>query len=191
MELNPNSKSHLRRQFHVMRSRYLADHAEARTQLTAHLERWLRDFCTPQTQVALYRPLPHEAKFDLEPVTRFFYPRIVGSTLQFFRPLTEGAFDEHEYGMLEPIPAESEALVARNHTVVFCPALAVDGSGRRLGLGKGFYDRFFSEHPEATRVGVVYQVQVSSDPLPADSWDQTLDWIITDKMILRTAKRSA
>jgi 5-formyltetrahydrofolate cyclo-ligase len=124
-------------------------------------------------------------------VTLFFYPRIVDSTLKFFRPLANEAFDEHEYGMLEPIPAQSEAWDPRRPSVVFCPAVAVDGSGRRLGLGKGFYDRFFSEHPEATRVGVVYQVQISSDPLPADSWDQTLDWVITDKMILRTAKRSA
>lgn len=191
MELNPNQKSLLRQQFRVMRSRYLEDHTEARAHLTTHLERWLRDFATPQTQVALYRPLPHEAKFDLEPHTRFFYPRIVGSSLEFFRPLTADAFEEHEYGMLEPIPEKSQAWDPRRSAVVFCPAVAVDGSGRRLGLGKGYYDRFFSEHPEATRVGVVYQVQVSSDPLPADSWDQTLDWVITDKMILRIAKRSA
>jgi 5-formyltetrahydrofolate cyclo-ligase len=57
-------------------------------------------------------------------------------------------------------------------------------------MGKSYYDRFFARHARCLRIGVVYHVQVSTDPLPADSWDQPLDWIVTEKMILRTSKRS-
>jgi 5-formyltetrahydrofolate cyclo-ligase len=60
----------------------------------------------------------------------------------------------------------------------------------RLGLGKGYYDRFFAHHPDVLRVGVVFHVQVSSHPLPADSWDQAMDWIVSEKMILRVNARN-
>jgi 5-formyltetrahydrofolate cyclo-ligase len=68
--------------------------------------------------------------------------------------------------------------------------VAADQFGTRLGLGKGYYDRFFAQFPQALRVAVIFQIQFSKDPLPVDSWDQPLDWIVTESMILRTSTRS-
>jgi 5-formyltetrahydrofolate cyclo-ligase len=56
-------------------------------------------------------------------------------------------------------------------------------------MGKGYYDQFFSSYPQAIRVAVVFQIQFSKLPLPVDSWDQPLDWIVTESMILRTSTR--
>lgn len=185
-------KAGLRRKFRDLRGQFDAREREnASASLSQHLQRWLRDYTSPETQVAVYSPQPDEAHFDLGPATRFFFPRICDTEIQFFRPRTDQDFQANRFGILEPRIEASDALDLRLPLVVFCPAVAVDSSGRRLGQGKGHYDRFFSTVPQATRVGVVYQVQVSIDPLPADSWDQLLDWIVTDKMILRTSKRSS
>lgn len=183
----PTEKAELRRHYRKIRREYSND--AAATALSRHLLRWLRDYAGDDLQVCLYRPLAEEAQFNLTPYTRYFYPRLVGDDLQFFKPVDAAAFTPGPYGIEEP--TQGEILDLTKPVVVFCPAVAVDGQGGRLGMGKGFYDRFFKQHPNAVRVGVVYQIQVSETPLPAEKWDQLLDWIVTDKMILRTSQRSS
>lgn len=195
MELNnallTKDRAALRRKYRDLRSGCtLAQRNLAAEHLSVHLRRWLKDFTTPQTQIAIYSPMPEEAAFDLGSHTQFFFPRIKGESLEFYRPSGEDAFETHEWGVREPKQDRAQALDLDLPIVVVCPAVTVDTEGRRLGYGKGHYDRFFSAVPQAIRVGVVYQIQVSPDPLPAESWDQGLDWIVTDKMILRTSKRS-
>lgn len=111
--------------------------------------------------------------------------------MAFLRPKTAAAFTANKYGILEPDVAESQALDLKKPVLVFTPALAADSLGRRIGSGLGFYDQFFQSAPNALRVGVVYHIQVSQSPLPAEGWDQLLDWLVTDKMILRISKRSS
>ncbi|MGE3681773.1 MAG: 5-formyltetrahydrofolate cyclo-ligase [Bdellovibrionales bacterium] len=197
-----SQKASLRREFRERRIRYQARQggraaAAARTSLTFNLRRWLRDYDNPQTLVCAYQPLAEEASFDLDGIS-CFYPRLRGEQLDFYRPLARDAFHLNHLGIAEPLPERSVALskeivAGRSLVVVLCPAVAVDTMGHRLGMGKGYYDRFFADHPVAVRVGVVYQIQVCDHPLPAESWDQVLDWIVTDKMILRTStsKRSS
>lgn len=141
-------------------------------------------------QVCLYQAMPEEPSLALGPATQFFYPRITGDGLEFWRPRHADGFELNSFKIAEPISHSSDRLDPRRPVVVCCPAVAVDWQGNRMGLGKGYYDRFFAGHPKAIRIGVVFQVQISKAPLPADSWDQALDWIVTEKMILRTSNRS-
>lgn len=185
-------KAGLRRKFRDLRGQFDAREKDSAAKaLSQHLRRWLKDYTSSETQVAVYSPQADEAHFELGPSTQFFFPRIQGQEIEFFKPKANKDFEANRFGILEPKISGSQPLDLRLPVVVLCPAVAVDASGRRLGQGKGHYDRFFSAVPNATRVGVVYQVQVSIDPLPADSWDQLLDWIVTDKMILRTSRRSS
>lgn len=163
----------------------------ARQQLERNLKRLLGDLSTVGGQTALYMPLADEAAVGLGPTTEYFYPRLLDDGgMAFFRPTRESAFELNSYGIAEPILNASEPLDLRRPIIVCCPAVAVDWQGTRLGMGRGFYDRFFEATPKATRVGLVYQVQVSKFPLPVESWDQPLDWVVTDEMILRTSNRS-
>ena len=135
---------------------------------------------------------PDEARVDLEPSSAYFFPRLVGDgRMEFWRPRFEDAFELNSFKIPEPIPNSADPIDAKRPLVVCCPAVAVDMNGGRLGMGQGYYDRFFHDHPAAVRVGVVFQIQVSPSPLPAESWDQPLDWIVTDRMILRTSDRSS
>lgn len=87
--------------------------------------------------------------------------------------LTEGAF-----GIAEPA-ADRPALTP---VVVLVPLLAVDGAGRRLGYGKGFYDRTIHALRAAgplVAIGVCFEAQRVRE-VPVEPHDQRLDWVLTE-----------
>jgi 5,10-methenyltetrahydrofolate synthetase len=191
VESSQDSKDVLRRKFRAIRKQYRqAAGFVGGEQLRANLTRLLADYAA--AQICLYRAQGDEADCTLKPVSDYYYPCVFGDSLRFVKPRTEGSFVAGAFSIEEPdvdweSPAsESMTLDVQRAVVVCCPALAVDAQGVRLGQGKGYYDRFFAQVTTALRVGVVFQSQVSASPLPAESWDQALDWIVTDKMILRT-----
>jgi 5-formyltetrahydrofolate cyclo-ligase len=61
--------------------------------------------------------------------------------------------------------------------LIFVPLIAVDGSGTRLGRGKGHYDRALPRLRKngARLVGVGWPIQRLVDTIPADDWDVPLD----------------
>lgn len=67
--------------------------------------------------------------------------------------------------------------------VVIVPLVGADRKGRRLGYGKGWYDRFFENlstrgiHP--LRIGLAFGFQVLEE-IPSDPWDQLLDMVVTE-----------
>ena len=74
------------------------------------------------------------------------------------------------------VPALPENLDA-----VLLPLVSFDTLGGRLGMGGGFYDRYFAE--SATRpwmIGVAYNIQHSEQRLPAQPWDIPLDALVTE-----------
>lgn len=182
-------KPSLRLKFKKARAKFAEASGRAvRSAIETHIQRLIRDLAEPSLQVCLYRSLADEPQFALKPEREFFYPRLDGDDLRFFRP--HGPLSKGKFGIEEPDPALSRELDPSQPTLIFCPAVAVDSRGSRLGMGKGFYDRYFTSHPTAVRAAVVYQIQVSLLPLHADSWDQPVDWIVTETMILRTLRRS-
>lgn len=74
------------------------------------------------------------------------------------------------------VPALPENLDA-----VLLPLVSFDTRGGRLGMGGGFYDRYFAD--SATRpwmIGVAYNIQHSEHRLPAQPWDIPLDALVTE-----------
>lgn len=73
--------------------------------------------------------------------------------------------------------------------VLLVPMLAFDRHGYRLGWGGGFYDRTLTILRQRTRavvaIGVAYQVQ-QVDAVPFDPYDQCVDFVVTEKSVLRT-----
>ena len=181
------TKGALRQKFREARSAFVRKAGPAAVRaLSQNLQRIIEDLGLPQ--IAVYSPLSDEAAFELR--GEFFYPRLTGDSMQFLKPDADHNFQPGALGIAEPEPETSTPLDLSRPALICCPAVALDWQGHRLGMGKGYYDRFFSCHPRPLRVGVAFQIQVSKDPLPVDSWDQPLDWIVTEEMILRTSKRS-
>jgi len=67
--------------------------------------------------------------------------------------------------------------------ILLVPLLAFDAQGFRLGWGGGFYDRTLAKlraTGSVLAVGVAYSGQ-RFDEVPKDSYDEPLDWIITER----------
>jgi len=62
---------------------------------------------------------------------------------------------------------------------VLIPGKVFDIHGTRHGRGRGWYDRFLSQIPASwMRVGIIDTLNLSSDCLVKQSWDEPVDWIL-------------
>ena len=196
MQLEPMSlhdeKSQVRKAFRAVRAGFARESGSAAVPaLQEHIRRWLREATVGDEQICAYRPRGDEADPCVKPFKELYFPKIEGERIRFFKPAANDAFVANTLGILEPKTEGAIPLDAERPVLLLCPAVAVESLGRRVGQGAGHYDRFFQAHPQALRVGVVFHVQVSQNPLPLEGWDQPLDWIITEKMILRVSQRSS
>jgi 5-formyltetrahydrofolate cyclo-ligase len=87
------------------------------------------------------------------------------------REFIKGAF-----GVLEP-PADSPLLPLNRLDLVLVPGLAFDCRGRRLGRGKGFYDRLLAE-VTGIKCGVALDEQIV-EQLPEEPHDIAMNFILT------------
>ena len=81
-----------------------------------------------------------------------------------------------EFGVSEPDP-ECPVCPVNQLDVTMVPGLAFDGEGRRLGRGKGFYDRLLAD-ATGWLWGVGHDVQLAGQ-LPVESHDVVLNCIVT------------
>lgn len=64
--------------------------------------------------------------------------------------------------------------------IIAVPALSVDARGTRIGQGGGWYDRALLHAPPSTpRVGVLFDEDFASSPLPRMPHDQRMNAILT------------
>jgi 5-formyltetrahydrofolate cyclo-ligase len=168
------------------RERLASRSAETRraeeTLLRAHVDAWLAS--QPPGVLLGFAALPDEP--DLGPCLEAWrarggtvaLPRMQADSVAFdaalatAAPLATGAL-----GFLQP-DAGAPVIPQDRIGVVLVPALALDARGRRLGRGRGCYDRFLPHlHREARTCAVVFSCQVFDD-VPAEPHDFTLPlWI--------------
>ena len=63
------------------------------------------------------------------------------------------------------------------------PGLGFTPDGRRIGYGRGYYDKWFAAHPRSARVALCYECQVIDD-MPATDTDVRVEKIITEERII-------
>ena len=61
--------------------------------------------------------------------------------------------------------------------IALVPGVAFDAVGRRLGRGKGYYDRFLAAHPHIYKIGVCFDFQKVME-VPVDEKDVPVDEVI-------------
>lgn len=92
----------------------------------------------------------------------------------------------NRFGIDEPVEMNSIPVIGLD--LVLFPLVAFDESGNRLGMGGGFYDRAFSFKKTSRTlgpklVGLAHECQ-RVDDLQVDSWDISLDGILTDQRFI-------
>ena len=87
-----------------------------------------------------------------------------------------------KFGILEP--GEDCALVdPAQLDLCIVPCLAADLSGRRLGYGAGYYDRYLSE-TRAFRMLLCAEARLFSS-IPTEPHDMACDMIVTEERVVR------
>lgn len=118
---------------------------------------------------------------------KWAYPCIKDDQLVFYKPEGPGFFEPGLGGILEPIPALSMIVYARQLTGLLIPGLAFDRQGHRLGSGHGYYDRFLKDY-NGVKIGFAYSIQISESELPFESHDQKMDYVATEKELISCLK---
>lgn len=84
-----------------------------------------------------------------------------------------------------PEPVGTECVDPRRLDAVIVPGVAFDLSGRRLGFGKGYYDRFLAAlGGSAVKVGLAYDLQLVPE-VPAGPDDVPVDIVVTESRVVR------
>jgi len=88
----------------------------------------------------------------------------------------------NRYGIPEP---ESKNIVYPD--VLLIPLVAFDKNLNRLGYGGGYYDRLIkklSKKKKIIKIGLAFSIQ-EIDKVPINVYDQKLDYIVTNKYIIK------
>lgn len=110
---------------------------------------------------------------------KFYLPRVSGVNLELL-PYDESTLADGYNHIKEP--TGDNIFPVEKIDIIVAPGVAFDRKGRRLGRGKGFYDRLLAE-TKATKIGVGYEFQLV-DEIPAESHDVPMDIVITEQTII-------
>ena len=172
-------KDSLRRAALDARKAFVARTGDAdRTALEKRLAEHLTSLCAGARVVGGYAPMGSE----ISPLLAIEEARAVGAIVAFpcfsnpakpFRFLAGDPLEPGPFGIMQPAKRHP----AVEPDLVLVPLIAIDGSGTRLGRGKGHYDRALIrlKKSKARLVGVGWPLQRLSETIPGDEWDVPLD----------------
>jgi len=134
--------------------------------------------------ILLYLPMSIEVNLqNLMSVNRkklkIFTPFIEGESfkmVQYRLPLKRNSFDIYE-------PPNSQKVYKRVDMIIV-PVVGVDGDYRRVGFGKGMYDRFYEKLKIKPVTVFVQRVKCKTQKKVTDSYDIRADYYITPKELI-------
>lgn len=88
-----------------------------------------------------------------------------------------------KYGLKMPDPSKAKIVSPALINLVVAPGVSFDRNGNRLGLGAGYYDRFFNEAIHSVRAGITFDIQLS-DKLPNEAHDRKMHYLITENGVI-------
>ena len=178
-EMGPLSKESLRRAALDARKAFVRTLSDAdRARLEQKLAQHLTSLFAGVSVVAGYHPLGSE----ISPLPAMEEARAVGAIVAYpcfsnpakpFKFLAGDPLEPGPFGIMQP--AKRHPTVEPD--LVLVPLIAIDGSGTRLGRGKGHYDRALMRlrKSKARLVGVGWTLQRLTETIAADEWDVPLD----------------
>lgn len=136
-------------------------------------------------RVFVYYPAGHEPDLRayyrdlLKRGVRLCFPRADGGRMSFHAVSSLRALARGRFGIPAPPRASPEQIPGADD-ILLVPALAFDASGTRIGRGLGYFDRYFSAHPDGFRVGVCFESQLTGGRLPHGAHDVPVHLVVTD-----------
>ncbi len=128
----------------------------------------------------------HEAKWLNKNI---YCPRVIGKEMEFYLVDETTEFETSAYGIREPQIDETKRFVPKeqNRILVLMPGVVFDKTGRRVGYGGGYYDKYLScldgvvPSENVYKVAIAFEVQmVKPGVIEKQPHDIQPDWIITE-----------
>ena len=96
-------------------------------------------------------------------------------------PAADG-WEVGQYGIRTPVLERSALLTPEQLDLVLVPCTAFDADCWRVGMGKGYYDRYLPRCTRAAKIGIALEVQ-RVEHAAVDEHDQRLDAFVTERGI--------
>ncbi len=145
--------------------------------------------CHKPKSILFYLPLSIEV--DVQKLMKMyrkklkiFTPLIVGESfkmVQYKLPLKRNSFDIYE-------PPNSH-LKYRKVDMIIVPVVGVDGNFKRVGFGKGMYDRFYEKLKYKPVTVFIQRVKCLTKEKITDTHDICADYYITPKELIKIGKK--
>ena len=102
--------------------------------------------------------------------------------MDFFKWSFNDPLEINKYGIPEPVSKK-----IKFPDIFLVPLVAFDNRLNRIGYGGGFYDRYLEKiqkNKKIVTIGLAYSFQ-EIKRIPADKYDIKLDYILTEKKLLK------
>lgn len=188
----PNESIHqqkvqLRKEIQVARNTLRAGSSDTRASAFAlNAMQFVKSYANQGDVIALFVSMDYEPPTDLLLSTLdelgygILLPRVIDDvTLEWFR--YDGEWSLDVLGIAAPALDKAELSSAR---IIFIPAFAASNDGRRLGRGRGYYDRALESIPSFENGGpfkiAVTDIAGLVEPglIPMDLFDQYVDAVL-------------
>ena len=119
---------------------------------------------------------------------KVFAPKVEGMHIRFYEIKSLDELKKGYQGIREPEENPEKRftpdMAVRLEAVVLVPGAVYDRQRGRMGYGKGFYDRFFSDYGEVYGIALSFSCQIAKE-IPMEPHDRRPDIIVTENGIIR------
>ena len=98
--------------------------------------------------------------------------------MEFYEITCWNQLESGAFGILEPQEGLAP-IIPQKDAVICVPGVAFSPDGSRIGMGRGYYDRYLSRYPYIYKIGVAYEVQMEYN-WEADDLDVSMDTVVTE-----------
>lgn len=135
--------------------------------------------------IGLYWPMQGEVdimKLAVKFQSKAALPKIKGTKMYYVKYGYSSKMEKSSFSKLMQPQNENKV----EPGIIIIPGLSLSLNGNRLGFGAGYYDRYISKkssRQNIIKIGVCFHRDLS-EYLPNEPHDLTLDYVITDKIII-------
>lgn len=127
--------------------------------------------------IGIYYPLKNEVNLlkltDIYKDKVFYFPKTKGDSIAFFKSSNYKNFLKGPFGVMEP--KEDKEMLRDDIEVFIIPCVGIDKQNRRIGYGKGYYDRYLSGY-SGKKIAAIHKALVLDFDI-CDSYDVMIDMV--------------
>jgi len=144
--------------------------------------------------IAIYSAQKNEVDLSnlIQTNKRFCLPVVRSDNVMTFHQYDKNTvLSKNQYGILEP----HNALIVNADEIDLClvPLVGFNRNGDRLGMGGGYYDRYFANNKNHLKpvilAGIAYDFQ-EDGTIVSESWDVPLDRVFTNNEVIYCGEQS-